>query len=675
MKDNNTQAKSKRTRIYCKAALATAAGLLTAFAGNIAKAGAAEEPVPQMDTVVVTATRMPQPQSTVPAEVTVIDRQQIQESGATSVPALLSSVPGVVVTDLNGNGVNQTVDIGGFGETATQHVAVLIDGRRINPIDLAGIQWSTIPVNNIERIEILRGGGSVLYGDNAMGGVINIITREPEAGFSSSLAASRGSYDGFNVDGGVNGGWDTGAVRFDFNSFTTDGYRDRSASDRQSVSGKLWLYPLPSTSFTLSVDSASAQYQLPGALTLAQMEADRRQAVFLHDKGSNEEQTVALGIRHEAGSFGVFSLDVSKNEEDTDSDFVTWFSYATYDKDTVGILPHYSLEHRLGGMKANLLAGVDYYDTDYTSQSGAFKGADTNHYDIEKKSIAGYLQEEVEIGRALSLNLGARYEEPEYDITARADDSMAALDRRDGEWAANGGLAWRPVSGTKIWGRLYRAFRYPLVDEIIVNNFYTGEVTINPDLHQETSLGYEAGIQYAYGNTASIDLRLYRQKVSDEILFNFNSFQNENISETRHQGAELAVRYQIIEGISLYGGLSYTDAEFSTGPNDGKKLPLVPEWKGDAGLEFKCPYGISSRIQVNYVDERYAGGDNANIMPRLDNHTTVDIYFAYKYKKKIEFFVNGNNIFGEKYVDSAYSGSYYPMPEDTWFGGVRLLFP
>ena len=94
---------------------------------------------------------------------------------------------GVVVRDFYGTGKTASVDIRGFGETAPLNVLVLVDGRRVNEIDLSGTDWTQIPIDQIERIEIVRGAGSVLYGDNAVGGVINIITKKPDKPFSARV--------------------------------------------------------------------------------------------------------------------------------------------------------------------------------------------------------------------------------------------------------------------------------------------------------------------------------------------------------------------------------------------------------------------------------------------------------------------------------------------------------
>jgi len=138
-----------------------------------------EEKEVTLEEVVVTATRDIQEIRKIPANVTVITKEKIAESNAQAVTDVLKDEVGVVVRDFFGTGKSASVDIRGFGETGPLNTLVLVDGRRINEIDLSGVDWTQIPLDQVERIEIVRGAGSVLYGDNAVGRVNNIITKKP----------------------------------------------------------------------------------------------------------------------------------------------------------------------------------------------------------------------------------------------------------------------------------------------------------------------------------------------------------------------------------------------------------------------------------------------------------------------------------------------------------------
>ncbi len=153
--------------------------------------------------VVVSATRFAESDPRVPANVVVITADDIRATPATNVPDLLKAVAGVEVRPLYGAmGIDATVDLRGFGDTAGSNTMILLDGQRLNPIDSGAINWSTIPLGGIERIEIIRGAGTVLYGDRATGGVVNIIT-DKTGGTRASLQAIGGSYGYRGGDGQI----------------------------------------------------------------------------------------------------------------------------------------------------------------------------------------------------------------------------------------------------------------------------------------------------------------------------------------------------------------------------------------------------------------------------------------------------------------------------------------
>src|SRR6185369_12841271 len=134
----------------------------------------------QNDSVVVSATRFPEDVRRLPASTTVITADDIQKSAARTIPELLQEQVGITTKDFFGNNASNTsVDLRGFGVTGGQNTLILLDGRRITDIDLTTVQWAAVPLAGIERIEILRGTGAVLYGDGASAGVINIVTRSP----------------------------------------------------------------------------------------------------------------------------------------------------------------------------------------------------------------------------------------------------------------------------------------------------------------------------------------------------------------------------------------------------------------------------------------------------------------------------------------------------------------
>lgn len=634
------------------------------------------DPVATLEEVVVTGTRTEQRVEKVPAHVSVITEDQIRASGAQSVPEVLRGLGGVIVRDMNGNGNNQNIDMGGFGETADRHVAVVINGRRINPIDQSGIRWSTIPLENIQRIEILYGSGNVLYGDNAMGGVINIITKDWEGESGAHAELATGSHNTRKGHVNVAFGKEDVGVMLGATLFKTDGYRDRSERDQAHFYNKIDCYISDTSSLFFETNVSRASFQLPGPLTEARRDANRKQAANLDDEGKDTEASFAAGVEKDWGESGRLNLSLSHRRQDLDSDMASWWSFMKYDMETNGLTSKYVLERPLAERDNRLTLGLDLYHTAYDAAGGGFKGATTNVYDHSKRSVGGYAQDEFNIRESLLLNLGVRYEKPKTRLGADLGGSLTQEELDEGEWAWNVGLAWSFMPRSKVYARVYRSFRYPAVDEY--TNLFTGEV--NTTLKQETARGYEAGIRLVTAPEWSLNARVYWMDLKDEISWNNVTSQNENLEETRHVGGEFDVRYRLRDVLAFYGGGGYTRAEFTRGTNDGKSIPLVPEWKANAGLEILAVPGCRFKIQYNYFGKRYFGNDYSNGRKEMAAFHTVDLYASYRVNKMLEVFLNADNIFGEEYSDYGYYNdwdgtyNYYPMPEAVLFGGVRLTF-
>ena len=224
----------------------------------------AQEKEVTLEEVVVTATRDVQEIRKIPANVTVITREGIEQSNAQNVVDLLRNEVDIEVQDYYGNGKSASVDIRGFGETGPLNTLVLVDGRRVNEIDLSGVDWSQIPLDQIERVEIVRGSGSVLYGDNAAGGVINIITRKPEKPISVQAEGVGGSYGYYKGGTSVAGKWGPLSAILSASYQNTDGYRENGFLRAKDIGGK-FIYDLnENLSFNLSGSFHQDDTGLPG---------------------------------------------------------------------------------------------------------------------------------------------------------------------------------------------------------------------------------------------------------------------------------------------------------------------------------------------------------------------------------------------------------------------------
>ena len=251
----------------------------------------------------------------------------------------------------------------------------MLDGRRLNRTDMASINWLQMPVDTIERIEIVRGPGSVLYGDAAIGGVINIITKKGQGEPKFNASVLVGSY-GLNDERvgvtGATGKWTyavTGENNFNF------GYRERSKYSAQGGGFDLGYSANDLLNVSLGVSFNKTDYQMPGALTKQQMELNPRQyqnyppslfgTATPDDDGSDKYTNVNLGIKSFWGSWGQLEINFLYGKKDLQVNMASWSSYSDTNADTYGITPKYILAKEIFGFQNKVIVGVDYYNEPY----------------------------------------------------------------------------------------------------------------------------------------------------------------------------------------------------------------------------------------------------------------------------------------------------------------------
>jgi iron complex outermembrane receptor protein len=253
--------------------------MLSATAGA---AFAAEPPVTVGEPVIVTATRFEDRYVDKPVNVSVITAEDIKNSTARTVPELLRQLPGIRARDNSGS-PNVQVDMRGFGISGDQNTLVLLDGVRISENEQTTVNWAGIPLNAIERIEIMRGSGAVLYGGGATGGTINVITKTPAAGQrSASIYGGAATYGTSEAGVGINLGGENVSLRLNGTWFDTDNYRDNNRlRQKNALADMRWMGDRGS--FSLKAGADEQDLKLPGALSEAQRTADRRQAATPND--------------------------------------------------------------------------------------------------------------------------------------------------------------------------------------------------------------------------------------------------------------------------------------------------------------------------------------------------------------------------------------------------------
>ncbi len=633
-----------------------------------------------LETVVVTATRDTQEIKKVPANVTVISEEKIAASNAKTITDVLEGEVGVVVRNLSGTGKNAQVDIRGFGETGPLNTLVLVDGRRVNEIDLSGVDWTQIPLDQVERIEIVRGSGSVLYGDNAAGGVVNIMTKRPEKPLSAGGEVMIGSYHYNMESGSVSGKWGPLSAILSADYSSTDGYRHNQFLRAKNVGGKI-IYDLNETvSFNLSGGFHEDDTGLPGALSKTIYESDRRSAKNPSDKAETKDGFGVFGIKSNLGKLGRIEADLSYRHREV-NDFLFSYSFnSERNVNTWGFTPKYILETPVGIFSNKLTAGLDFYRSalDIFSEA-AFSGP--NRSEVTKKSTGAYILDEFSILNNLILSLGYRQEWVIFNI---AQDVPKSKDiSRNSEPAWNVGLNFLFGKNSSAFLSYKRSFRFPVSDELIQYildpvTYAVIQVRANPALKPQSGYHYEAGIRHAFTDQIEANLTLFWIDLRNEIIYNPVTFANENYPKTRRQGVEVGARTKPLPWLVIWGNYSYIKPSLRGGTFSGNDIPAVPRHKGSIGTEVDFGKGFQLSTKANIVGARYFISDWANQVGKLDGYYTWDAKLSYTWKG-LKGFVGVNNLTNRKYaeygvLDFFGQPNYYPSPERNFYGGVSYTF-
>ena len=515
------------------------------------------------------------------ASATVITAEEIAHSPSQTLPEIIAQVPGVQLTSLYGgvNGAKTSVDLRGFGAFATANTLVLINGRRLNDIDMAGVDLSTIPLNSIERIEITRGNsGAVLYGDNAVGGVVNIVLKNGVSGPPVAMRAEAG-VGSFNqrmasVSTALNSGpWSTS---FYGNAIKSDGYRVNNALDQRNGVGNL-NYTTPDLKAFLTVTGDDQKLGFPGGRTvdpsigLNQLVTDRRGTNTPFDYGNQQGASATAGFTKTLWNGVELIVDGGVQRQETQSGFFGAVPFAsplpsfssTYNDaslQTWSITPRLSIKNTILGVPSQILTGIDYYDATFRQDRGAFKGlAPTHIYDLSQQTLAGYWQHTVGLLPTTDFSYGARIQNTSLSARDRFDANApgcamffncgaqaSPLDSNETQYACTSGSSIASTTCSRYSAApLARSVLRPSMNaspdrHSILSSPISGDF----QLKTQTSHDVEGGFRIKAG-AFQMQSSIYNMDLENEIHFIPALFYNVNLDPTRRYGSETSASLRV----------------------------------------------------------------------------------------------------------------------------------
>jgi len=595
----------------------------------------------QRKTVIVTATRTAQTADEVLSSVTVISREDIERRQARSVEDLLRGTQGISITNNGGPGKNTSVFMRG---TESDHILVLIDGVRAGSATSGGAAYGNIPIEQIERIEIVRGPRSSLYGSEAIGGVIQIFTRKGgKEGFTPSFSIGGGSYGTFNGSAGLSGRSKRGWFNMNISGKNTNGFN--------SCSGK--PYPNGAGCFTNEPDrdgyqnvagSFRAGYLFKNGLDIETNFMRSSGKVNYDGKYSNKSELVQQVFggkaRYSPFEFWKVTLAGGRSRENS-RDFLgqgkNFKSRFDSRRDTITLQNDFTLN------KSHLLTVGADYKNDTVSSSEDFEVTSRNN-------LGAFAQHQATVFKQ-DLELSIRYDENE---------------QFGGNVTGGAGWGYTVTEWLRFTANVGTAFKAPTFNEL----YYPGGYS-NANLRPEESVSYEFGTSGKIKQT-NWAFNIYETQIHD-LIANDASWVPQNINKVRIRGFEGMISTRIKKW-QINTNLTLLDAQNkSSGINRGNILPrrAKESFRFDVnrkfdkfklfGLSFN-KYTIGTQLLV--VGQRY--DDLANTR-KLDSYVKLDIRGEYTLNQNWRLQGRIENISNERYE----TASFYNQPGRNFFITLR----
>jgi outer membrane receptor protein involved in Fe transport len=670
----------------------------------------AEPPVAEAPPVTVTAARVSRPLGSVPGSVVVLDSAEIENSSAQRLDGVLRMVPGFQLfrrqSSLVAQPTTQGASLRGIGATGASRALVLVDGVPAHDPFGGWVYWGRIPVDSIERVEVVRGGGSSLWGSGAMSGVINVITRPPRAG-SARVAAEGGNRDTRNVATAFSDAWGPVAAQIDASLYDTGGYYLVSGGERVAFDTR-------ADSRDLNIGARADWMLSPRVMaTFATRYFDERR-----DNGTElthndtDHFSAQAGVDGETPWGDGFRAAVFGQLQGFDSTFSSQDRAAgtevpaldQYDvpSGSIGVSSSWWRETKSGHL---FLVGGDYMMVSgYTHE--AFRYVD-GAYTRKRKAggrehIIGVFGQDIwrltprfELTAGLRIDYwrsedGSRREEDVVSGTELLDEAFSP---RDEVFASPRlGLLFEVSSALVMRVSAYRGFRAPTLNELYRPFRVRNDITeANEDLEMERLTGADLGfdLRFARGGLA---LTGYLNRVDDPVT-NVTieegpgeippcgfvpddgvCRQRRNLGHTRTIGLEIDADVELVPRLTLRGGYLYSDAEIvEAGVEkalEGNKLPQVSEHQATAGIDWRPRDRLDVAVGVRYVGPAF--DDDLNTR-RLDDYFVMDASIGFALDRRWSLYVRTENVLGDRYeVAQAADGLTTYGPAAIVLAGVRF---
>ncbi|HEY2796071.1 MAG TPA: TonB-dependent receptor, partial [Micromonosporaceae bacterium] len=665
-----------------------------------------------LDPLVVTAERAGTPLSASTSAVTRIGADDIGRVTGPTLASVLQRMPGFSVLDFDGSGWDPQLVVRGFyGGGQAEYVVVLVDGRPVNQLQTGLVPWDALPPGAaIQDIEVVRGSESALYGDAALGAVINVITRRGRSGQPIRWESRAGSFGSWSADAGAAATIGSRDISASAGFEHTGGFRAHAIRDGFRAEVDAPLVRSAGTTLGLGVRSYLRAYDEPGPLLESLLAEDRSASDdrFRFDHTHDASNAVSLAGERRVGTRMRLTGSLTGELRHTDA------------VQTLALAPGFGDTQQRRARNARAAAVVQL-EIDDSPLPGAGRlivgtdlgrgGLDSRYYAVQSGDPAAYLASSgapgaldasgtsdrsnaavfgeytVRAGVRVRLSIGSRYDWLRDTFNPRAPDSGSTVVASHAAFSPKAGLNVRYHQSRTGTGNVYitagRSFKAPTLDQLFDQRPIPvpfppfSLTTSNPLLRPQSGTSLEAGVYHDGTSSwlrASASLSVYQMDMKDELDFDLQTLRYVNIGSSRHRGVEGGLVLSGPAGLSLFANYTLQAARSASGDNIGNYLKAIPRHTLSSGASITLFSRLEASTLVTTIGGAYL--DDANTI-ELPAFTRVDARTSYPVGP-VSIVVEARNLFNTKYNTTGYldpSGSgeayYYPAAGRTLSVGVR----
>lgn len=637
-----------------------------------------------------------------PGTFNVVTREEIERTHARHIGDVLERIPGTVYVDEDGRGFKPDIGLRGLNPVRSQNVLILVDGIPMQPSFYGGSgTYYSYPLDNLERVDVIKGGAGILYGGNTVGGVINYITkRPPPKPYEASLRSSYGNYNAFTGDAALGGS--AGKLRYygQYLRKQGDGFRDNL--DYEVDDGSLRLDGDIGDRSALAFDFNYHREAegTSGGISPGQFRDNWRQTNTPNDRFFGERYAGDLIYRLDLGRAGSLRATAYANflarnwyiaggMTDGNNQFRRQFN-------VLGAEPQYTVQYPLGPVRNLLQVGARIYTDRLTdlavkgSSPTARSGVATGNVELGLTNYALYAQNEFGLTDRLKVTPGVRFE---WIGTRRNDFVKGNTGKSSNQVVIPAvGTSYRLARETFAFASFQRSFKPPTYYQAIDPTTGTDQ-----DLAAERAFGFDGGVRSAPVDWLQAEASVFHIEYENQIIS--DGAKLVNAQNTLHRGVEGGASLvlnrllrkpmglpapTVMGDVSLHYGVTLLDAEFRNGQFAGNRTPFAPRHQHTWSLRYARKSGLRASMDGRLVGSQFPDTANTQMenatgtLGLIPSYIVWDANVEYRWHDRGSVFVSARNVLDERYFtfrgNLAGSAGIFPSAPRTIQGGVQVTF-